>query len=115
MTPNEPTKSQNDVPFDAMFDALSRRPRRRILESLRTRNPRTSDEFEELSYWPEGTDEDEITLQLHHRHLPSLEDAGFIDRNQETDTIVKGPRFDEIRPLLELMADHEEELPDDWP
>lgn len=39
----------------------------------------------------------------------------FIDWNRWTDTIGPGPRHDDIRPLIHLMIDHEDELPDDWP
>jgi len=32
-------------------------------------------------------------------------------RNHE---VVKGPNFEAIRPLLELLDDHQDELPEDW-
>jgi len=28
--------------------------------------------------------------------------------------VIKGPNFDEIKPLLELLENHEDELPTDW-
>ena len=46
--------------------------------------------------------------------LPLLDDAGVIEWDREADEIRKGPRFAEIRPLLELLDDHREELPSDW-
>lgn len=115
MYPIKPTLSKSDVPLDVMLNALSHVSRRRILDSLRTHNPRATGEFEERSFWPEGTDEDEISIALHHTHLPCLEEAEVIDWNSETGTVFKGPKFDEIRPLLRLMQDHESKLPDDWP
>jgi hypothetical protein len=43
-----------------------------------------------------------------------LADYGVIEWNGETHEVLKGSKFEEIRPLLELLAGHEEELPADW-
>jgi hypothetical protein len=51
---------------------------------------------------------------MRHTHLPKLASAGFIEWDPETNTVQQGPRFEDIRPLLELMHDHADELPDDW-
>lgn len=56
-----------------------------------------------------------LKTQLHHTHLPKLADAGYIDWNPDTGAICRGPSIDEIAPLLTLMSDHADELPDDWP
>ena len=89
--------------MDDVFRVLSKRSRREVLTEIMEDNPQWPDEFE--------ADE----LQLHHSHLPALEAAGFIEWDRRTNTIVRGEDFKEIRPLLELMIDHEDELPDDWP
>jgi hypothetical protein len=52
---------------------------------------------------------------MFHTHLPKLEEAGFIVWHQDTNKVEKGPRFEEIRPLLELIDAHADELPADWP
>ncbi len=46
---------------------------------------------------------------MFHVHLPKLEDYGYIEWNKETDQIIKGPQFDEIRPLLECIASNDAE------
>lgn len=51
---------------------------------------------------------------MQHLHLPKLADYEFIEWNKDTHEVTKGPKFDEIRPLLELLATHEDELPADW-
>ncbi|WP_458189837.1 DUF7344 domain-containing protein [Haladaptatus sp. NG-WS-4] len=56
-----------------------------------------------------------LETQLRHVHLPKLADDGYIEWNPGTETIRRGPNFDDIAPLLTLMDDHEDELPDDWP
>lgn len=57
---------------------------------------------------------EEIRRELENEHLPLLEEAGYIEWDSETDEIKKGPNFDEIEPLLELMRNHPEELPPSW-
>jgi len=60
-------------------------------------------------------DKEAVKHELIHTHLPMLEEAGYIEWDPETGTISEGPRFDEIAPLLELMENHSDELPADWP
>ena len=78
-------------------------------------NPRRQPEFETVEFRPEGADQETIQLELPHRHLPQLDEAGFIDWDRETGRITRGEDFEEIRPLLELMDNHRAELPDGWP
>jgi hypothetical protein len=50
--------------------------------------------------------QEEIRGDLLENHLPALAEAGFIEWDRETGTIAKGPRFEEIKPLLaEIEAD----------
>ncbi|WP_436908992.1 DUF7344 domain-containing protein [Halosimplex marinum] len=101
--------------MDEYFQALANIHRRRLLVAL----------FEDNSQRdgicvPEDVHEGRtalaaLQLEFYHTHLPKLEEAGFIDWNQDTHEVVEGPRFDEIRPLLELLGDHADELPDNWP
>ncbi|MCO8244943.1 MULTISPECIES: transcriptional regulator [unclassified Haladaptatus] len=104
-------------PIDTLFDALRSSYRRRILLEVLDHNPREEDEFASNSFAPdETTDEVErLKMELQHRHLPKLADAGYIDWDPETETIRRGPNFDEIAPLLTLMLDHPDELPEGWP
>jgi hypothetical protein len=51
---------------------------------------------------------------MRHTHLPKLEESGFIEWDQERNIVRKGPQFEEIQPLLELMENHADELPDGW-
>jgi hypothetical protein len=100
--------------MDELFEALSNVHRRRLLVALLDHNPQRDDVDV-----PEDVHEGEKALEtlqseLYHSHLPRLEEAGFIGWNRDAHEVVKGPRFDEIRPLLELMRDHADELPNDW-
>jgi len=96
------------------FEALANVYRRRLLVSLLEHNPQRDNVAV-----PEDVHKGEkalevLQIEFHHSHLPRLEEAGFIGWNRDTHEVVKGPRFDEIRPLLELMQNHADELPDDW-
>ncbi len=115
ITPMSTTDTQGSL--DELFEILSHPVRRRILTALARANPR--DEADE-SFSPDdfATEDDRLDAfltSLHHVHLPKLEETGFIRWDQETGTIIRGPRYDEIAPLVELMITHEDELPGDWP
>ena len=62
----------------------------------------------------EGGDSFDRLVSMEHVHLPKLADYGLIECDRESAKIPKGPTFDEIRPLIELLTDHEGELPDEW-
>jgi len=45
---------------------------------------------------------------MYHSHLPMLVDSGFIEWNTDTQEILKGQQFEEIRPLLECIEESTE-------
>ncbi|WP_231189287.1 transcriptional regulator [Haladaptatus sp. DYF46] len=51
------------------------------------------------------------TIAMQHIHLPKLADHGFIDWDQETQRVTKGPQFDEIEPLLTVLSENQDVLP----
>lgn len=107
----DPPKS--DLGFDDFLDALAHIQRRKLLIALLTHNPQ--DDESVVIDADESADEEFTRLvQMTHVHLPKLEDYGFIIWNRETNEVRKGPNFDEIRPLLELLQKHEDELPVEW-
>ena len=88
------------ISFDEMVDAVADIQRRKLLVALLAHNPH-SDALDRL-------------VSMQQVHLPKLADYGFIEWDKGEHEVMKGPNFDEIRPLLELLNDHEDELPDDW-
>ncbi|WP_255150157.1 helix-turn-helix domain-containing protein [Halorarius halobius] len=104
-----------DRSLDRMFDALSHPYRRRILLLVSEHNPRDEDEFSVEDLATEDDDLELLTTELYHAHLPKLAEAGYIEWDEDMRTIRRGPNFDEIAPLLHLMHDHQEELPEGWP
>jgi hypothetical protein len=101
--------------LDAALDALANKYRRRVLVALLEHNPQDDDDRQIPEDVPVESDElDRLLVQMRHCHLPKLAESGFIKWDRETNTIQTGPQFDEIRPLLELLQNHADELPDDW-
>ncbi len=96
--------------FDELLDAIGHVRRRKLLRTLLSHNPQDdeslvidSDESED-----EGA---ERLIQMHQVHLPKLESRGLITWDQNNNKVSRGPNFEQIRPLLELLVAHEEALP----
>ena len=110
---------------DKLFGALADSRRRQLLVELVTHNPHHVPELSGKSQEIANADEnlfqqhlassrtvpgvDEELLRLHHVHLPKLADYGFIEWDRDAHVVTKGPRFDEMRPLLELLIDQQKE------
>ena len=96
--------------LDLSLDALGHPYRRRILTRILDHNPLDVTDFASGS----DADSDRLLVELHHRHLPMLAEAGFVDWDREADVLRRGPRFDDVAPLIELLVAHSEELPAGW-
>lgn len=105
--------SLSRIPLNDALDALAHVQRRKLLFALVDHNPQ-DDSPVVLADSQDEADAVEHLMEMQHVHLPKLVEYGFIDWNREAHEVTKGPNFDEIRPLLELLADHEDELPDGW-
>lgn len=53
----------------------------------------------------------EIASVLEAILFPMLAEAVFIDWDRESGEIRRGPNFEELRPLLESIVAHQDELP----
>jgi hypothetical protein len=98
------------VPFDDALDAVGHVQRRNLLVALLGHNPQD----DSPAIIVDSKDEAVIVERLvamNHIHLPKLEEYGFIEWDQDTLEVRKGLTFDEIEPLLTLLADQEDELP----
>jgi hypothetical protein len=105
--------SNGELEFDDLLDALAHIQRRKLLVALLSHNPQDD---ESVVIDADETADEEFTrlLQMTHSHLPKLAAYGFITWNRETNEVSKGPNFEEIKPLLELLQRHGDELPADW-
>lgn len=95
---------------DRVLDALSARHRRLILLELRAgRAEHVTDVV------LRSGERESARLELEHNHLPKLAESGYVDWDRETGQLSTGPAFDEVEPVLELLDEHADELPPNWP
>lgn len=93
----ERTATTGDGPIGPVLSAQPRRILRALLgESLREAEP---------VLWRDETlgPEEYVTLcyELHHVVLPELEAEGLVEFDRGADQVSRGPRFEDVRPLLE--------------
>jgi hypothetical protein len=48
--------------------------------------------------------------ELHHRHLPKLQEMGVIRYDANQGTVRQGPQFEEIFSLLEVIEQHRQDI-----
>jgi len=97
--------------LDELLFAVADVQRRRILLALRENNPQQLQTIVHGDADGGEIDSQRRLIRLHHDHLPRLADAGFIHWEPKTGSVEKGPRFEEIRPLLELLCASAGDLP----
>ena len=97
-------------PLDDCYDALADSRRRRLLFGLLEENPQTDSPID-LDTPPDPIVTDEAArIEHRHVHLPKLDDYGFVEWTPSLNCVETGPRFEEIRPILESLADHHGQL-----
>lgn len=95
--------------LDTILEMMADPSRRRLLVALANHNPQDHDSSipaTEISSDDEG---DHSPLQMIHTHLPKLADAELIEWDRDANQVQKGPRFDEICPLVEMIQAHADE------
>ena len=101
--------------MNEQLDVLVDIHRRRLLVDLRDRDLRTDGGLVVEAAEP-GDESLSVTdaVSLYHHHLPYLEDLGYVRWDRSTNQVERGPNFEEIRPLLELLDDNADRLPGEW-
>jgi hypothetical protein len=99
---------------DRLFEAMSNTQRRRVLVALLERDSREDVPIPEAVHTGEKTLTG-LRREMHHSHLPKLEAMGFVRWDQDSQTVTRGPQFEEIEPLLRLLLTNEDALPADFP
>lgn len=105
------TATSSTPSLDTIFDALADEHRRRLLVTLLERDPEDENLRVPEDVASGDADHESFEIQLIHVHLPKLDDWGFVDWNRRTDEVRRGPRFGEVRQVLELVRDHPDHLP----
>lgn len=100
--------------LDDMLAILADRHRRLLLAALDDHNPQTEVRT------PEGVEleREELTalqIEMRHNHLPRLEEAEYIEWDRNLHVVTRGPKFEEIQPVLDMFEKNADELPVEWP
>jgi len=101
------------VSLDSQLDALRHVTRRRVLFGLLAATA-DDDLPVQIGELERDAAERAFHVSMHHVHLSKLEAQGLVDTDVGADAVTTGPRFDETRPLLELIEEHGSRLPTDW-
>ncbi|MFB6170005.1 MAG: hypothetical protein ABEJ06_02555 [Haloarculaceae archaeon] len=110
-----------------LFELLAARRRRQILFALRRAEAldvpedllaRDSPRGDGVSRAvqlpsPAGQSRRELEVDLHHRHLPRLAEAGYVEWDRRTGSVSRGPAFAEVEPALRVFVENERAFPDD--
>ena len=99
---------------DTCFRALTDPYRRQLLISLLDHNPQDDDDRDPLNIIDDDIEPEVLEIELIHGHLPMLEEMRYIRWDRDTNEINKGPKWEDIAPLLTLIHDHQDELPENW-
>jgi len=60
---------------------------------------------------PEIPASQSLKIELIHVHLPKLDETGYIEWERETQTVSRGPAFEEIEPALRTLSQNERAFP----
>jgi len=107
--------SQKSDPHGALgtqLTLLSSPVRRALLGALAERSVGPTTSYPPLDLLGRPDASERFRLELYHSHLPKLAANGFIHWDSDAGTIRKGPDWEDIVPLLELLSTHREKLPD---
>lgn len=115
VNPNTFESSGEEMPLNAVFSALSHPMRRRVLATIHDPPSQVSGGFEPEDFLRRDGPRERPMVELHHNHLPRLDSEGFVDWDDETNTVTRGPRYEEIQPVLSALQTNSDELPGDWP
>ncbi|KTG09841.1 hypothetical protein AUR64_09435 [Haloprofundus marisrubri] len=103
------------VQLNGVFVTLASTTRRWLLLDLIERSPREERTVSEelAAVW--GVDRGRVQTQLRHVHLPKLVAAGYVQWDETTGEIRRGPALSEVEPVLQLLDDNADSLPGRWP
>jgi len=104
---------------DELYRVLAARPRRRILAFLIEESSGTVEELTTvLSGWRAGQsstmitpeEHEQIQIELYHRHLPHLDQSGFIEFDPKANTVRLTPMEADIQQLIGQSIEAEAQL-----
>lgn len=109
------TPPPEPITADTALRLLAERRRRQVLRQLAdTDTPTTIDRLGEAILAAVGSEtditEEGLAIQLHHIHLPKLQEVGVIEYDQRGGTVRRGPQFRDTLALCRAIQQHREEF-----
>lgn len=99
--------------WNTVFRALAKEPRRQLIVSLLDAEPDNSVPLPESAMMPNvPPDPQTLTLELQHHHLPMLSEEGFITWETEPLLASRGPQFEELAVVFDVLHEKADRLPD---
>jgi hypothetical protein len=92
--------------IDSMMEALRSRTRRVVLMTLLDATTTS------IAALEQQIDHENVRIQLYHRDLPKLATGGYIEWDDDSDTISRGPNFSEVEPLVQLLKEYNATFPE---
>lgn len=102
------------IELDLLVMDLSDPTRRSILMRLAGQDPRDGDESAIDDLDAEDDRVELLEAEVTYHHLPQLDRAGILEWDRDSGTITPGPNFERVRPLIDLIRTHQDELPEEW-
>ncbi|MFD1514056.1 hypothetical protein [Halomarina rubra] len=102
------------ISLETTFEILSDDHRRQILQDVAEETTPAHPEItlDTLLSGRETTGSaTDLELEFQHVQLPKLADEELIGWNRSRGVVYRGQAFDDVAPMLTLLEEHEEELP----
>lgn len=106
-----------------VFEAIADDTRRRLLlllcereevavpDAVLERGPVTSGADDDTDGWEPSRSKQRTEIRLSHVHLPKLVDDGLVEWERGANVVRRGPRFEDVRPVLEVLAENASRVP----
>jgi hypothetical protein len=110
--------SHHPISIGRALELLTKQERRQILRQVAdTPDGTTVDELSKGvegvevvdSMRPDGRGSNHRDAELHHVHLPKLQEADGIEYDASEGTVHRGRRFEDVVSLLEVIDDHRDD------
>lgn len=99
--------------WDRLIEILSTEPRRQLIVALNHMSPSKQFQPPETAVSPTGPpDREQITNQVRHRHLPLLEERGYVQWTADSFRARRGSRFDDVAVVFDALRAMAPGIPD---
>lgn len=100
----DPNGTRGEEEWNDVFEALASGARRRLLASLLEAGPGEAVRLPDAAMAAGSpADAERTRIDLYHRHLPALADAGYVEWDREPFRASRGPDFQAVAVVLRAL------------